>query len=248
MAMHDWMRVEPGIFHAFHLNWIARISETLNSLLPKSYYALPEQRTGPFAADILTLQLNGGHESNEPQESDGGTATLTRPKTRFSGEATLDFFRHRQRTVAIRHVSGDRLVAVIEVVSPGNKSSRAAVEDFVGKVGSYLNHGIHVSFVDSFPPSKLNPGGLHAEVWSEMAGSVEGLPETDPLAVVSYECAESLHYYVDPFKVGDSLPDMPVALQPGRFVSVPLNDCYRAAFAALPNRWADVLNSPASSE
>lgn len=43
MAIHDWPRVDAGIFHAFHQNWITEISRTLNNgVLPADYYALPE--------------------------------------------------------------------------------------------------------------------------------------------------------------------------------------------------------------
>ena len=43
MPMHDWKRVEAGIFHAFHHEWISEISRALNrGLLPDDMYALPE--------------------------------------------------------------------------------------------------------------------------------------------------------------------------------------------------------------
>ncbi len=35
MPFHDWTRVEPGIFHDFHLAWIGELRRALNSgLLP----------------------------------------------------------------------------------------------------------------------------------------------------------------------------------------------------------------------
>lgn len=30
MPLHDWTRVEAGIFHAFHHRWISAISDVLN--------------------------------------------------------------------------------------------------------------------------------------------------------------------------------------------------------------------------
>ena len=30
MPIHDWTRVDAGIFHAFHLSWIAEIARVLN--------------------------------------------------------------------------------------------------------------------------------------------------------------------------------------------------------------------------
>ena len=65
MPMHDWNKVEAGIFHAFHHEWISEISRELNkSLLPKDYYALPEQVAAGFAvygpATILVLTVGNG--------------------------------------------------------------------------------------------------------------------------------------------------------------------------------------------
>lgn len=35
MPVHDWTRVEAGIFHAFHHRWISAISDALNEgILP----------------------------------------------------------------------------------------------------------------------------------------------------------------------------------------------------------------------
>src|SRR5581483_8630143 len=45
MPIHDWTRVDAGIFHAFHHEWITEIGRALNrGLLPPDYYALPEQQ------------------------------------------------------------------------------------------------------------------------------------------------------------------------------------------------------------
>src|SRR4051794_33466376 len=47
MPVHDWTLVEDGIFHGFHTWWIGQIGSALNSgLLPRDYYAMPEQHTG----------------------------------------------------------------------------------------------------------------------------------------------------------------------------------------------------------
>ena len=56
MAVHDWRRVEAGIFHDFHHSWIEEIARALNrGLLPPEYYALREQYAAGFGPDVLTL-------------------------------------------------------------------------------------------------------------------------------------------------------------------------------------------------
>ena len=41
MPVHNWTRVDSGIFHDFHQRWIISISNILNGgLLPCDYYAM----------------------------------------------------------------------------------------------------------------------------------------------------------------------------------------------------------------
>jgi hypothetical protein len=88
MPMHDWTLVEAGIFHAFHHNWITTLSSALNEgVLPKGYYALPEQQAAGFGPDVLTLQ---GRSGISP-ESTSTTALLERPTTRFMAQSDAEF-------------------------------------------------------------------------------------------------------------------------------------------------------------
>ena len=44
MPIHDWTRVDAGIFHHFHVTWIPEIARALNAgLLPDGYYATPNK-------------------------------------------------------------------------------------------------------------------------------------------------------------------------------------------------------------
>ncbi len=59
MPVHDWTRVDAGIFHAFHFGWLTHLSEALNGgLLPEGFYALAEQHAGRTIPDILTLHAS----------------------------------------------------------------------------------------------------------------------------------------------------------------------------------------------
>lgn len=56
MAIHDWTRVDAGLFHDFHLSWIAALRNRLNKgVLPEGYYALSEQSTGAPIGNVVTL-------------------------------------------------------------------------------------------------------------------------------------------------------------------------------------------------
>jgi hypothetical protein len=51
---------------------------------------------------------------------------------------------HACPLLTIRHVSGDRVVAYLEILSPVNKSSRAALDRSLDKAVAVLNHGCHL--------------------------------------------------------------------------------------------------------
>ncbi len=43
MPVHDWTRVDVGLFHAFHQHWIIALCDALNTAgLPADYFALLE--------------------------------------------------------------------------------------------------------------------------------------------------------------------------------------------------------------
>jgi hypothetical protein len=247
MPMHDWTRVEAGIFHAFHHGWIHEIAKALNQgLLPPEYYALPEQQAAGFGPDVLSLQ---DQRLTEDEGNQGGTATLTafqtRPQTRFMAETDAEFYRRKKSGVAVRHVNGDRIVAMVEIISPGNKASRQAVRAFVEKACELLEHRIHLLVVDPFPPGPRDPNGIHAAIWQEVQDTSFELPADKLLTLVAYECEQITRAYIEPIAVGDVLPDMPLFLAPNGCVTVPLEATYQAAFAVMPRRWRDELQPPA---
>src|SRR5437762_635076 len=115
MPMHDWTKVEAGIYHAFHHRWISAISDSLNAgLLPRDFYALPEQQAAGFGPDVLTLQGEPPDDEDDAPEVGGGTATMTalraRPQARFTAQTAAEFYRRKKSSIVVRHVSGDRMV------------------------------------------------------------------------------------------------------------------------------------------
>jgi hypothetical protein len=247
MPMHDWTVVEAGIFHAFHHDWITEISRVLNQdLLPDGYYSLPEQIAAGLGPDVLTLQTAPGIESYRPSQSDAPAATALQapPQTRFVAQSDGEFYRRKKSSVVVRHVSGDRMVAVVEIVSPGNKSHRHAFQALVDKACELLEHRIHLLIVDPFPPGPRDPNGMHAAVWEQVQGDSFQLPRDEPLTLVSYECDFTTRAYIETVAVGQRLPDMPLFLEPHGCVLMPLETTYANAFTAMPRRWRDVLEPP----
>ena len=145
--------------------------------------------------------------------------------------------------MAVRHVSGDYLVAIVEVVSKGNKSGRKAFEDFVRKAAEFLEHQVHLLILDLQPPTARDPQGIHGAIWDEVAGQEYVRPADKPLTLAAYESGAGVRAFVEPVGVGDALIDMPLYLEPGRYVAVPLEETYRMAFDDVPRRWRKVLEA-----
>jgi hypothetical protein len=251
MPIHDWTRVEAGIFHDFHHGWIEEIKRALNAgLLPDDYYALAEQHASRFEPDVLTLQERlggeGGGDAERESDSAGGGLLMAPPKIQVTAETDLAYYRRKQKTVTVRHVSGDRIVAMVEIVSSGNKSSRNALREFVRKSAALLNKQIHLLILDLHPPGRLDPEGIHGALWEYMTDQPYRLPADKLLTLAAYECDVALRAYVIHPAVSDTLVDMPLFLMPGGHVLVPLEATYQSAFAAVPRRWRRVLEAPST--
>jgi uncharacterized protein DUF4058 len=243
MPIHDWTRVEAGIFHHFHHSWIEEIQRALNNgILPPQYYAMAEQHTRNYGPDVLALERTAvdSGDLSAGDSPDAGDLLVAEPKTTWSGETEMAFYRRKQSSVAIRHVSGDEVIAMIEIVSPGNKSGRKAVNEFVDKACMLLKNDIHLLVLDVLPPGSSDPQGMHGEIWEALEGV---LPDDlgKPFVFSSYEADVGVRAFAEAADLGDPLPDMPLFLLPRKHVLVPLEKIYDSAFAALPRRWRDVV-------
>src|SRR5947209_5402674 len=73
MPIHDWTRVTPGTWHAFHVSWIAELQQVLNDgRMPPDYYAQAEQIAGPLGPDVLTLQESDSPPDGVKPETESG--------------------------------------------------------------------------------------------------------------------------------------------------------------------------------
>ena len=240
MPIHAWTRVDAGIFHDFHAAWIIEIRNALNGgLLPEGYYALAEQVTGPFGPDVLALQANGTPNPNGPTRTPGAVALLERPpKVQVVQEGDAEQYVKKANHVAIRHVSDDRIVAITEILSPGNKSSRHAIDSFLDKIMSAIDQGIHLLLIDLFPPTARDPQGIHGLIWGDEATHP---PADRPLTLAAYQAGMSRKAFVEPTAAGQALIDMPLFLDDYSYVPVPLEATYEAAWRGVPRRWKSVL-------
>ncbi len=244
MPIHDWTRVSAGIFHDFHVSWIAEIKRRLNQgVLPPSYYALAEQLATGMGPDVLTLCKPGtGSPAKTDPISQGGIAVAeSPPKARFHARHEADLYARKARTVVIRHSSRHQIIAMIEIVSPGNKNSQTDLAAFIQKAQRALLAGIHLLIVDLFPSNARAPHGIHRAIWGEGREGDFALPADKPLTCVSYIGGPGPEVFLDPVAIGDELPDMPLFLSPESYVLAPLEETYLSAWEAVPAVWQDEL-------
>lgn len=226
MGLHDWRRVTDNVFHTFHYGWLWNLAGLLNAqVLPPGYVARPEEYVGPYEADVLTLHSG----VPAPPSGGGGTAlepvlTLSPPRLRLG----------KERRIAIHSARDERRVAIIEVVSPGNKDSARRAAHLQSKLIDALESGLHVVVIDVLPPTGVCasfPGAVaralgatdEPRLGERHAASFE--VQLDPLR---------LNLYGRDLTLGRPLPDdVPLFLLDGARVALPLERSYEATVAML---------------
>lgn len=244
MPVHDWTRVEAGLFHDFHQTWSIHIKSALNAgLLPKGFYALVEQRVGGPEPDVIAVNTRRGRKT-KPDHS-GTLALAAPPRTRLVDilEPAAELYAKKANRITVRHPLGT-VVAVIEIVSPGNKGSRAAVRAFVEKAVELLYAGVHLLVIDLFPPTRRDPDGLPKAIADEFEDKPFDRPAGQVLTLAGYDAGPPRTMYAETLARGDPLPDMPVFLAPGRHVLLPLEATYRATWEATPEPIRELVTPP----
>ncbi|HEX6986815.1 MAG TPA: DUF4058 family protein, partial [Planctomycetaceae bacterium] len=146
----------------------------------------------------------------------------------------------RQRRLVVRHVSRHEVVAMVEIVSPANKDRPATVAAFTRKAVEAIQAGVHLLVIDLFRPGPHDPGGLHRAIWDHFGERYEP-PEDKPLIAVSYQAGPLPTAYLEPLAVGDLLPTMPLFFAADRYVNLPLEPSYEAAWKGVPAFWRAVV-------
>lgn len=232
MPVHDWTRVSSGTFHNFHCRWQSALCDALNAGgLPTGYFAMMEQRAGGPVPDVLAIELP---PPPAPTTSEPGGLAVAKapPKTRFVVKTEAAVYARKARRITVRDELG-KVVTIIEIISPGNKDTENSIRSFSKKMAEFLLHGVNLVVVDVFPPSDRDPQGIHKAIWDAIHEEPFGLPPDKKLTAAGY-CAEELAGYIEPFAVGDAVPDVPLFLQGDTYVPCPLEASYQATWAVMP--------------
>ena len=245
MPAHDLKNIRPNVYHDFHNMWIAFIMTALNNgILPRDYVAICERDLEETKKDASASGTSVSESPNEKVPPKPPVlAGISSPRTEFVAQTDGYFYGMRRKTLAVRHVDGHRVVALLEVLSKSNKSSPAQLQKLISKTGDALSNGIHVSIVDPYPPNKYAPCGIHGSLWQQLGEEVSQWPIAKPYTAAAYASGGEIEAYAQPYGVGENLPELPLFLSPTYHVNVPLEKTYMEAFHSMPDHWRDKLQT-----
>lgn len=191
--------------------------------------------------DVLTLTTRRAESPSPPPD---GAVALAEAPPKVSVHMSADedtTYRMTRRTLAIRHRSGRRIVAMIEILSPGNKDGEQHLEQFVDKAVTALRQGIHLLVIDLHPPGPWDPLGIHGEIWPIVGGGSFTVPAERPLTLAAYLADRFPEAFIETIGVAEPLPDMPLFLSTDWYILTPLERAYAAAYRGMPSIVKDVL-------
>jgi hypothetical protein len=219
-------------WRSIHTGWISELAKRLNSLLPPGYIALDTMSIGGG----LEIDIGIEEEDEPPSPAGsrrGGTAVATAPALYTPPPATGTAQYEFPDTIEIRVTNEEsgQLVGAVEFVSPGNKDRGAKRDMFLAKCLDYLAGGACVVVVDVISARRAN---LHNEIVARLGADNLTLPEEVSLYAATYrpivrEKKMNIDVWVNPLRIGEAIPTMPMRVVAGHFVPVELEDTYLAA-------------------
>lgn len=219
-------------WESFLASWANEIMATLNrDVLPPGYFAETQVHIGSrVEADVASFEqrdapsrTNWNGNGTALQSWAPPAAALVMPAV-FPDEVEIQVFASE---------TGPTLVAVIELISPGNKDRPETRRAFAAKCAGYLQLGIGLVVVDIVTGRQ---GNLHDELVRllEQSDSYRFRP-TPPLYTVAYRPlrrdpgGDLIEIWPTPLDVGEGLPTMPLALRGSVTVPLDLESTYQEA-------------------
>ena len=138
---------DPLHWRGVHLRLIAALDAQLNQTLPPDFISRVEERV--YVESAAKHYYPDGIVVETPRRrahSSGGTAVLERPpKTTFDAPKILelDAITFRERYIEIRTLGSDQLIAVVEFLSPANKTYGSGRQEYLRKQWDILYSHIH---------------------------------------------------------------------------------------------------------
>lgn len=218
-------------WESFHSSWATRLADALTERwLPPNYIAEEHAHFGPsIEIDVATF------ERETTAAAEGGGVAIADPKVWAPTAADGSFPAVFPDTFEIRVLckdTGPKLVAAIELISPGNKDRTSEQRAFAIKCASYLYQGISVIILDIVTNRRAN---LHNEILELMNGgeSLRLATETNLYAVayqpLRHANEDVIEVWRSPLVLGRPLPTLPLGLRADLVIPVDFEDTYAEA-------------------
>ena len=218
-------------WESFHVNWAGAIADALNeTLLPEGYFAEEHAQVGPrVEIDVATFT-----DPESTVRSASATATLVSPAWAPPVPAMIvpAAFGDAFEILVFENEGGTRLVAAIELVSPGNKDRAGHRKAFAVKCASYLCRGIALQVIDIVTSRREN---LHNEIMRVLGhgSECELSPETTLYGVAYRPIVRAQHEQIEiwptTLEIGQALPVLPLALSAELCLPIDLESTYTIA-------------------
>jgi hypothetical protein len=232
-------------WEGFHSGWAFLIAQRLNvSLLGRGYESESQIHIGTqIEIDVATHEENRGPNLFGTNGREGRVATEVQtyapPSPPMTGEVAFsdaDVFE-----VRVYKADGVwKLVAAVELVSPANKDRPSTRRAFATKIASYLQKGVSIVVVDIVTGRLAN---LHDELVEllHLPDRFDWQSATGLSAIVYRVVRESdeekdrerLDVWPYQLSLGESLPTVPLWLNPGLAVPLELDLTYSTACESL---------------
>lgn len=241
MPLRDHFRpplTKYASWEGFHGGWPAFMVQSLNKVLPEGFRAAPRVRLGAFfEIDIGTHRGEDSRETSFTYGGNGGAAvaTMVSPQPSLAVEAELPA-QDEYEVLVYDDRDARRLVAAIELVSPGNKDRLENRDAFLVKCISLLQQDVCVSIVD---PVTIRSSNLYADLLSRIDRSDPSLGASPP-ALYAVTCRWRplrrrglFESWFHPLALGQPLPTLPIWLSPEQSISLDLEPSYEETCKAL---------------
>lgn len=216
-------------WEALHARWASALADQLNlEWLPEPFFAEPQvSLAGQVQVDVATL------EAREVEATAGSAAVAVRTWTAPPALWTIPVaFPEAFEVRVIDGSQGPRLVAAIELISPGNKDRPEARRAFVSKCAGYLSQGVSVIIVDLVTNRRAD---LHNELIALLLQPAQfQMPASASLYAIAYHPvrrgeSDVMDIWPATLQLGESLPTLPLFPAADLCVPVDLDAAYTEA-------------------
>jgi len=237
MPLRDHFRPpldDLALSEELHGQWPATIVQQLRQTLPAGYVAGPRVHAGSqVEIDVATYERENAPARFDAAGNVGGVATAVWAPAAPSVAVETELPDYDEYEVRIYDVRRHRrLVAAIEIVSPGNKDRPESRNAFIAKCAALLQKGVAVSIVDLVSLRQFN---LYIDLMT-FIGHRDPTLGDEPTPLYAASCRWTrrneraiLETWSHLLAIGSPLPTLPIWLTDVCAVPLDLEQSYERA-------------------